>query len=211
MERVSWAFRFWRGRHDVQVDSRWLFEAALNRTHKGGSMNNRAFIASLLLIAPGGAVFANAAFTLPSGVHVQITEEKFQRNQFKIVGCKNVDKSCLINGHIPFGIMDSLPSTYLKAITVSYLGHSYSLDVANMYDAWDVRPLEFKGSVRYFGGSCSDNQNCRFRGLFSDGAATFVAEWCVVNGSSTRTVLTDSSDVVDLFMRHIDPPDLDSQ
>jgi hypothetical protein len=171
----------------------------------------KILIAFLLLIVPGSVVFADEAFTLPSGVNVQIAERKFQKDQFKITGCKDGDKSCLINGHIPFGIMDSLPKTYLKTISVSYLGHSDSLDVSNMYDAWGARPLEFKGSVRYFGGSCSDNQNCQFRGLFSDGSATFVAEWCVVNGSSTRTVLTDSSDVVDLFMHHIDPPDADSQ
>lgn len=174
-------------------------------------MNKRVLIVAFLLTLPGSSAFADSTFTLPSGVHVQITEQKFQKDQFQVVGCKVGDKSCLINGHIPFGMMDYLPKTYLKAITVSYLGHSYSLDVSNMYDAWGIRPLAFKGSVRYFGGACSDANNCQFRGLFSDGAATFVAEWCVVNGKSTRTVLTDSSDVVDLFMHHIDPPDSDSQ
>jgi hypothetical protein len=76
-----------------------------------------------------------------------------------------------------------------------------------MYNAWGSRPLEFIGSVRYFGGKCVDAKNCSFRGLFSDAGGSFVAEWRVINGVSTRTVLTDSSDVVSLFMKNIDPPE----
>lgn len=75
-----------------------------------------------------------------------------------------------------------------------------------MYDAWGNRPLEVKGAIRYFGGRCSDVKNCEFRGIFSDGVGTFVAEWRVVDGVPIRDVLTDSSDIIDLFMHNIDPP-----
>jgi len=34
-----------------------------------------------------------------------------------------------------------------------------------------------------------------------------VAQWEIVDGVSVRTVLTDSDDIVDLFMHNIDPPD----
>jgi hypothetical protein len=78
-----------------------------------------------------------------------------------------------------------------------------------MYDAWGARPLEHPGAVRYFGGKCIDSANCQFRGLFSDAAGSFVAEWRVVNGISVRTVLTSSDDVVSLFMKKIDPPEYD--
>ena len=43
--------------------------------------------------------------------------------------------------------------------------------------------------------------------MFSDAAGSFVAEWQIVNGISTRTVLTSSNDVVHLLMEHIDPPE----
>lgn len=78
-----------------------------------------------------------------------------------------------------------------------------------MYNAWGNRPVEYPGVVRYFGGKCFDKKNCQFRGLFSDAAGTFVAEWLIVDGHSTRTVLTSSSDVVVLFTENIDPADFD--
>jgi hypothetical protein len=137
-----------------------------------------------------------AKFDLPSGIHVQIVENAFKRDHFRLSGCGSTDSGCLINGRIPFGSYSDVPGTYVESITVSYQGHSYSLDGSDMYDAWGKRPLEHKGVIRYFGGQCADAKNCGFRGLFSDGVAT-------------RTVLTDSSDVVQLFMKESDPPDFD--
>jgi hypothetical protein len=75
-----------------------------------------------------------------------------------------------------------------------------------MYDAWGSRPLEIKGVIRYFGGNCRDEKNCQFRGLFSDAAGSFVAEWFIVDGRPMRTVLTDTNDIVNFFSKNIDPP-----
>lgn len=157
-----------------------------------------------------GQCFADqrVAFSLPSGVRVEIVEAAFHKTLFKISGCGVNDQICLINGQIPFGTDSGLPKTYTKSITVSYQGKSYSLDVSNMYNAWGARPLDIKG-IRYFGGKCFDVKNCQFRGLFSDAAGSFVAEWRIVGGVSIRTVLTNSNDVVNLFIRHIDPPEFD--
>ena len=92
-------------------------------------------------------------------------------------------------------------NTYLKNITASYQGHSYTLDVADMYNAWGNRSLEHPGVIRYFGGRCYDKSNCQFRGIFSDAAGSFVAEWLIVDGLAIRTVLTSSNDVVNLFKK----------
>jgi hypothetical protein len=73
-----------------------------------------------------------------------------------------------------------------------------------MYDAWGKRPLEVKGIIRYFGGSCCATDFCVFRGIFSDGAYSFVAEWVVGGGIATRTVLTSSDDIMQLFTKNID-------
>lgn len=145
-------------------------------------------------------------FTLPSGVAIKITEAAFQKRNFKISGCTEKSAGCLINGRIPFGVAFGLPKTYVKSIRISYQDQSYLLDTTDMYNAWGERPLEYKGVVRYFGGKCADTRNCLFRGLFSDGAGSFVAEWLIVDGVETRTVLSDSDDIVNLFMKHIDPP-----
>lgn len=164
---------------------------------------------ALICIIGSSSAFADtvAAFTLPSGANVKITEARFQRTLFKISGCTEGSTICRINGRPPFGTAFDLPKTYVKSISVSYQGQSYSLDVSDMYNAWGERPLEYKGTVRYFGGKCSNTKNCQFRGLFSDGAGSFVAEWKIVNGLPVRTVLSDSNDIVNLFKQHIDPPE----
>lgn len=162
------------------------------------------------LIAGCAVADTTAQFVLPSGVKVAIVEELFSPTKARIVGCSVGGETlgCLIDGGIPFGILGGVPKTYVKSLSIAERGKSYLLDVSGMYDAWGARPLEYPGAVRYFGGWCADDRNCQFRGLFSDGASTFVAEWRVVQGRPMRTVLTDSSDVVDLFMKHIDPPRL---
>jgi hypothetical protein len=148
-------------------------------------------------------------FTLPSGVAVEIDERTFVKSQFKVEGCNGQEPICLINGNIPFGVDFDLPKTYVKNIKVSFQGKTYSLSSVGMYNAWGTRPLEIRGAVRHFGGKCFDSKNCQFRGLFSDAAGSFVAEWRVVNGVSARTVLTNSNDVVNLFIKHIDPPEFE--
>lgn len=177
------------------------------------AMNKMCLMLGLLLICLNlfvGNAYAgqdNSTFLLPSGVRVKITEAPFDKDKFKVSGCDENDQMCLINGRIPFGVESSIPHTYVKSISVSYQGHSYQLDTSDMYNAWGNRPLEVKGVIRYFGGQCADTKNCQFRGLFSDAAGTFVAEWKIIDGFPIRTVLTNSSDVVKLFMRHIDPPE----
>jgi hypothetical protein len=172
-------------------------------------MIHRAVALALILAVVSAPAFADteATFTLPSGVKVKIIEAPFYKKFFKISGCTETSGACFINGHVPFGVAFGLPKTYVKSISVSYRNQSYSLDVSDMYDAWGSRPLEYKGSVRYFGGKCFNTKLCQFRGLFSDGAGSFVAEWGVVNGLPIRTVLSGQNDIVNLFMRHIDPPE----
>jgi hypothetical protein len=150
----------------------------------------------------------SSTLMLPSNVAIRIEEAPFDPTSRTIRGCETAvsgsTKSCLIAGKLVFGSADQLPKTYVTDITASFAGRDYSLDVSQMYDAWGRRPLEING-VRYFGGSCADALNCTLRGLFSDGAGAYVAEWQIVGGVSVRTVLTDSGDVVAAFRQHIDP------
>jgi len=150
-----------------------------------------------------------AKLELPSGVEVRIVEAPFQAKNFKVQGCGEKATGCRINGRIPFGTAFGMPTTYVRRITASFKGRTHLLDSSQMYNAWGGRPLEVKGVIRYFGGKCDDEKNCRFRGLFSDAGGSFVAEWLVVDGMATRTVLTDSNDVVHFFMQNIDPPEFE--
>jgi hypothetical protein len=162
------------------------------------------------------AVDATSAFTLPSGVAIQIVEAPFDPAKHHIQGCGSDSVShpssaagCLIDGRLVFGSAVEMPRTYVRSITAAFAGRRYSLDVSQMYNAWGTRPLEIKGAVRYFGGRCEDALNCTLRGLFSDAGGAYVAEWQIVNGVSQRTILTWSDDVVVDFMKHIDPPKYD--
>ena len=168
-----------------------------------------ALVTALVVAIVSGPALAetHATFTLQSGVKVTIVEAPFDRKLFRISGTEG-SATCFINGRVPFGT-DRWPETYVKSISVDYEGRSYSLEVSDMYNAWGRRPLESKGDVRYFGGKCFDAKNCHFRGLFSDAAGSFVAEWRIVDGVPIRTVLTDSGDIVNLFIKHIDPPEYD--
>lgn len=75
-----------------------------------------------------------------------------------------------------------------------------------MFNAWGKRHLTtHEGKrVRYFGGSCLNKDICIFRGLFSDGAGTFVSEWQVLHGATARTVATSDEEIVSLFMNNLD-------
>ena len=113
-------------------------------------------------------VFADttANFTLPSGVVVQIVEAAFDKAKFKVKGCSGREPYCQINGRTPFGTDLDLPETFVKNICVSFAGAKYRLDAKNMYNAWGGRPLESKGTIRYFGGKCRDQITANFAGCF---------------------------------------------
>lgn len=83
-------------------------------------MKKLTLMLSFGFISLSGNALADVAFTLPSGVKVKIVEAKFQKDHFHLSGCEDVDKPCLINGHVPFGPTEDLPKTYVSAITVSY-------------------------------------------------------------------------------------------
>jgi len=162
------------------------------------------FAVSLACIRSVSAADTVATFTLPSGVSIQIVEARFDRAKNPVHGCTGMSHECLINGRVPFGCDNDVPATYVKSITASFKGKSYALESSQMFNAWGERPLSVPGQVRYFGGSCRDSESCVFRGLFADGAGTFVAEWQVVFGVPVRTVITWSNDVITLFKEDID-------
>jgi hypothetical protein len=138
-------------------------------------------------------------FILPNGAKTTIVESVFDKNEFKIEKCRNNDDVCYINNEESFGILTVFKS-YVKSITVNYLGEVYSLDSSSMYNAWGENTLKYARKIQceygdgycldsYFYGLCQDKYNCVFRGYFSDAAAAFSAEWAIINGKSVRTVI----------------------
>ncbi len=171
-------------------------------------MRNILVLATGLFIsAAADAADVVASFTLPSKVKVRIVEAPFAQGSLAF----DEKRPCVVEGQVPFGTNCSRPETYLKELTISYEGRTYQLDTSSMFNAWHGRPLVtlppkgVKGrGLRYFGGYCANSGSCMVRGLFSDGAGTFVAEWTVSGGIAVRTVLTNSPDVKAAFVRNID-------
>lgn len=179
-------------------------------------MRRAARIVALCFLASSFSARAaeeSVSFTLPSAVTIRIIEAPFVASKHQLKACPGGPEACLIDGRLPLGTDGEVPKTYVKSISASFKGRTYALDASQMFNAWAGRAFEVKlrdgGHFRYFGGRCEDRLNCIFRGLFSDGAGAFVAEWKVVNGTSQRTALTSSSDVVAFFMNNIDPPVID--
>jgi len=117
----------------------------------------------------------------------------------------DTESSNLPNGNIVFGSVSS-PKTYLSKIIFSVKNKEYKLESKYMYNAWGRRPLEIAGVIKYFDAHCYNSENCTIRGIFSDAAGSFVAEWKVINGKAIRTVITNSGDIVNNFIKDISPP-----
>lgn len=117
----------------------------------------------------------------------------------------DIKKDNLPNGNIVFGATRE-PKTYISKILFIVNDISYSLENKYMYNSWGNRPIEIPNVIKYFDAHCYDNTNCTIRGIFSDAAGSFVAEWKIINGEQTRTVITNSNDILSLFAKNISPP-----
>ncbi len=145
-------------------------------------------------------------FDLGNDVKVSILEVKFEPSEHKIVPCEGSDIPCLIDGHLPFGTAVSMPRTKLKELKFITKKSTYILETTGMYNAWGNRPLQYKDSIKYLGAHCYTPDNCKLRGIFSDAAGSYVAEWYIFNGTSMRTVLSSSDDITHLIINNVEPP-----
>jgi hypothetical protein len=92
---------------------------------------------------------------------------------------------CLIDGKPVFGTHGSLPSIEIVSLTLRMGERRIPLDASAMYNPWS--PREDRDVYAWLSRELGDR--LVIRGEFSDGAAAYVAEWEVVEGSALRTVL----------------------
>jgi hypothetical protein len=108
---------------------------------------------------------------------------------------------------LPSGVKVEIVEALFASSGIKAVGCEKAVEVCRLGGKRGAnRPLQAKGGIRYFGGSCSDAKNCVFRGLFGDGANSYVAEWVIFDGVSSRTVLSGDDDLFELFEKHMDPP-----
>jgi len=100
-----------------------------------------------------------------------------------------------INGQMVFGTDGNIPKYKLSKAVLIKGKSSYNLRVDNMYNPWfgeKVNEKLFKAEL--------DGTNLIVRGLFSDGAASYGAEWLIVGNSCTRTILSrDEKIIIEYF------------
>ena len=179
----------------------------MKRTSVGLTSEVHAFLRILILSSIGcqptiAGDLAPVDFTLPNSTKVEVKESVFLAKNFRVDGCQKTP-SCLINGYPVFGVPFDLPTTFVVRITTLYKRWSNSLDVRGMFNAWGTRRPQYARSVRYFGGSCFQ-ELCHYRGLFSDGEGSFVAEWITIGNRSYRTIISDDPAVIKEFSANID-------
>ena len=168
----------------------------------------KLFYVALAVCGGGNQSYASTSgssltvLSLPNSAVVEIQEDKFVKTKAIVEGCLKTSH-CLINSYLVFGCAFGLPSTFISAMNIIYKKRKVSIDVRGMFDAWGSRPLQFSKGGRYFGGSCLGD-SCRYRGLFSDGEGTFVAEWVVAGNKSFRTIISDDPAVIRTLSRNID-------
>lgn len=99
----------------------------------------------------------------------------------------------LINGKSFFGTDGEIPRYTLAKALLLLNGHHYKLRVDRMYNPWfgnDTSYQPYKDSFRLL----KTEGGYRVRGMFSDGAGGYVAEWRITSQSSVRTILTNDED-----------------
>lgn len=165
-------------------------------------MKKQAIVISSLLLSALPACAAQVErhqLNLADGVAITIEETHADAD---------VPPGSSANGGLKFGAT-RVPDTFVSNLSLSVGGQKYELDASNMYNAWGKRAIESPDGTRFLAAHCYNDRNCTLRGLFSDAGGAFVAEWQIVDGKAMRTVITDSSDIVDLFAKDISIPTFD--
>lgn len=168
-------------------------------------MKKTGFIVVMVCMLAGyAAAGEDAAASYEFGtVRVTIAEKSFDPRRANVETCQGGAGICRINGVIPFGVAAGVPKTMLAKVTVQTAGKTYELETGGMYNAWGGKTDE---AGQRLSAKCFDPNNCIVRGVFSVTAGAYVAEWAIVDGRASRTMLTGSRDVVELFKKHIEPP-----
>ena len=164
----------------------------------------RLLVVFAYFIFSGSVCFASAPDTALISPGISVISLPKVRVVIKEISCN--PKLCPIND-----TEELRPTIKVKSIVayVEIKGHQkkYLLPSKDMFDAWGGgRDENINTKYREFGATCYDKNNCVLRGVFGDGAETFVAQWEISDGHVERTVFTAISDVVDLFRSNIDPP-----
>jgi hypothetical protein len=120
---------------------------------------------------------------LSKGLLLTATVRPFVANAHKLQYCED-EVLCLVDGYAVFGTESAIPRTELTNLTLHTSTHAVRLEHRGMFNPWS--PIEGEDLHVVVVG---DSLGYRIRGRFSDGAATYVAEWLVIKNRSVRVLI----------------------
>ena len=130
---------------------------------------------------------------LDKNISLAFTIEQFVKSEYKVTDCGG-GYICLVNDKPLWGADGKLAESTLKNMLVNIKGRKIELDTAGMFNPMISMAGKHKFQVlNYY------DDAWKVRGVFSDGAGTYYAEWLVANGNSMRIVIGDSELLHDAF------------
>lgn len=123
------------------------------------------------------------SISLNDTIKLNLVREVFSPQKHSIEFLNNID--LLIDNQVVFGTDGEIPKYYLKSAEIKIKGQVIKLETQSIYNPWfGNRPNQ------NFYRIIQDGTHLKVKGLFSDGAGTFGAEWLIIGSSSVRTILT---------------------
>ena len=161
------------------------------------------FLVLAIFLFPTKIIAETSEYKINDKIHIKVIEKPFDPSQHKIEMCTGSDFPCKIDGIFPYGTAFALPSVQLTELIVTINNHSISLNTSGMYDAWGNREIENEGH-KYLSVKQIEKDTYSVKGIFSDGAGTFVAEWKITNNKSQRILISADESLMYPFMEKID-------
>ena len=102
-----------------------------------------------------------------------------------------------INDSPLFGSDGEIPKYKLIKATLKIKDKSYNLQVDNMYNPWTGDNL----NIDFFNIIHNGENHHLFKGIFSDGAGTYAAQWLIEWNSSIRDIITKDEFIIESYFQ----------
>jgi len=134
-------------------------------------------------------------FVFSPNLSLHLHASAFDATKHQVRRCKVLDWEgvCLIDGRPVIGTDWEVPKSVLDHLELEVDGRRVPLDVSSLYNPWVGSP-----SQKFFCVSSVEG-GWVVRGLFSDGAGGYGAEWLVIDGSSLRTRISMDESFMEQF------------
>lgn len=127
-----------------------------------------------------------------AGINITAEVSSFVSDSRELGYCG--DYLCLISGAPFWGSDGKIPHSKLSKLVVTIGAERISLDTQGMYNPVLTQDtMSERIDVNHSWGDVY-----RVKGVFSDGAGSYIAEWLIIKGKTLRTFIGDRESIADL-------------